>query len=255
MVRNANRRARLGLVMLAILVPVAGLLTACQAPPRVLIYGDSITVESHGAGEANTILRGYAVDWAGARFMTAPCNGIVLAKKLTYTPDVVVINYSGNHGSYQDNCMNDETGQALVARYTKDVQTLIDWYRNGKTRIVLVGAPARKPVLEDSNLVFYAMQALAAAPANQVAFFDGGRYLTPHRTLTSSVALCLGSETGAKCGTSKDPTRNYIRDSRHDHLCPLGTTVDGRCGMYNSGAVRLTWNFLDGIKAAKVAKT
>ena len=236
------------------LVPIVLALAACQPPPpRVLILGDSITLEAKGSGESASILAGYSVDWSGVRFMTAPCNGIAAAKAITYVPDVVVINYAGNRGSFVDNCMADETGQALANRYRKDVQTLIDRFRNGTTRIVIVGAPARKPVLEESNLIFTTLQSLASATTNQVAFFDGGRYLTPNRQ-TTSVATCLPRETGARCGTSKDPTKNYIRDSRHEHLCPYGGELDGSCAMYSSGAVRLSLNLLDGIRAAKVAK-
>ncbi len=237
-----------------VLAPLVAGLTACDAPPRVLIFGDSLTVESQGSGDWASILQGYAIDWTGTRFMTAPCNGLAVAKTIRYVPDVVVINYAGNRASFQDNCMGGETGTALANRYLKDTQALIDRYRNGTTKIVIVGAPTRKPVQEESNLVFDTMKALAAAPSNQVAFFDGGRFITPDRLHTSSVATCLSRETGARCGTSKDPTKNYIRDSRHEHLCPLGGQADGTCAMYSSGAVRLTLNLRDGIRAAKVAK-
>ena len=122
--------------------------------------------------------------------------------------------------------------------------------------VVIIGCPTWNvgELQEESNLVFDTMKALAAAPSNQVAFFDGGRFITPDRLHTSSVATCLSRETGARCGTSKDPTKNYIRDSRHEHLCPLGGQADGTCAMYSSGAVRLTLNLRDGIRAAKVAK-
>lgn len=250
MVRSA--RPLLALVASAV---VALSLTACEpAGPRVLIFGDSLTIEAKGAGDPATILKGYAVDWQGTKYMTSPCNGIAVAKKLTYVPDVVVINYGGNRGSFQENCMAGERGQALADRYRRDTQTLIDRFRNGKTKVVIVGAPARKPTLADSNLVFGVLQALAADPKNQVAFFDGGRLITPDRTATSRVATCLSPrETGARCGTSKDPKKNYIRDTQHEHLCPHGGEIDGTCDMYSSGSVRLTLNLRDGIKIAKVA--
>jgi hypothetical protein len=237
----------------ATLAVVATGLAACQPTgPKVLIFGDSITIESKGSGEAATLLRGYQVDWSGTKYMTSPCNGIKIAKTITYRPDVVVINYAGNPLSFQNNCMAGERYQALADRYAKDVKTLIDLYRNGVTKVVIVGAPARKPSLEETNLVFTTMQAVAAAPGNQVAFFDGGRYITPDRTRTTRAATCLPSETGAKCGTSQDPKKNYIRDEKHEHLCPTGGKLNGTCGMYSSGAVRLTLNLRDAIKAAKV---
>lgn len=231
-------------------------LTSCTPPgPRVLIFGDSLTIEAKGSGDATSILQGYAVDWSGTKYMTSPCNGIAAAKKITYVPDIVIINYAGNSGSFQENCMAGEKGDALAARYRKDVQTLIDRYRNGKTKVVIVGAPARKPSLVQSNLVFTTLQALAADPVNQVGFFDGGRLLTPDRLAPTRAATCLSPrETGSRCGTSQDPTKNYIRDAQLEHLCPTGGTINGACSGYSSGAVRLTLNLRDGIKVAKVPR-
>lgn len=251
-----TRTARL-LLVVAALATASGLVTACQPPtgPRVVIFGDSLTIEAKGSGDFASILQGYRVDWTGTMYMTSPCNGIALAKKVTYVPDVVVINYAGNSGSFKDNCMAGEKGQALADRYRKDVQTLIDRYRNGKTKVVIVGAPARKPTLTQSNLVFTTLQTLATAPANQVAFYDGGRLLTPNRNVPTRAATCLSPrETGDRCGTSADPKKNYIRDAQLEHLCPTGGTISGTCGTYSSGAIRLTLNLRDGIKAAKVAK-
>lgn len=242
------------LVALAVATVSVGL-AACQPTgPRVLIFGDSITIEAKGSGDAASILGAYRVDWAGTKYMTSPCNGLAVARSLTYVPDVVVINYAGNSGSFQDNCMNGETGQPLADRYRRDVQALIDRFRNGKTKVVVMGAPARKPRQADGNLVFATLQSLASASNNQVGWMDGGRYLTPNRTATTRAATCLGRETGSRCGTSQDPRKNYIRDEQHNHLCPLGGSINGTCKMYSSGAVRLTINIAEAIKQAKVAK-
>ena len=250
-----TRTARLLLALVA-LASCTGLVTACQPTtgPHVLIFGDSLTIEAKGSGDFASILSGYRVDWTGTRYMTSPCNGIALAKAVTYVPDVVVINYAGNSGSFKDNCMAGEKGRALADRYRTDVQTLIGHYRNGTTKIVIVGAPARKGSLAQSNLVFTTLQSLAAAPTNQVAFFDGGRFLTPDREAPTRAATCLSPrETGNRCGTSQDSRKNYIRDAQLEHLCPTGGTVNGSCGSYSSGAVRLTLNLRDAIKVAKPA--
>ena len=157
------------LVVVVIVAAVPGLSACDPARPRVLVYGDSLTVEAWGAGDSASILSRYDVDWYGARFMTAPCNALALTSRVRYRPDVVVINYSGNHGSYLDNCMAGETGQALAERYARDVQTLIDRYRNGTTRIVIIGAPARRPELANANAVFFTMVALAVDPLEEGA--------------------------------------------------------------------------------------
>lgn len=235
-------------------------LTGCKPPgdPRVLILGDSITIESKGSGNAAAILTGYQVDWSGVRYMTAPCNGLAVVKKLTYVPDVVVVNYSGNRGSLHENCMSDESGDALVARYRKDVQALIDHYRNGRTKVVVVGAPTRKRTLVDDNKIFDALRGVATAPENGVAFFDGGRFISTDRTNPSRVAPCLSPrETGSKAtctGTGAGPGNNYVRDTIYEHLCPKGSSLSGSCSVYSSGAVRLSLNLRDGIKTAKVPK-
>ena len=242
----------------ALAVLAAGLLgalglSACQpSGPRVVIFGDSLTIEAKGSGDAASILAGYQVDWSGTRFMMSPCNGVSAAKALSYVPDVVVINYAGNSGSFQDNCMAGERGTALAARYRRDVEALIDRFRNGRTKVVIVGAPTRRPSATDDNLVFAELRTLAAEADNAVAFFDGGRNITPDRTATTRAATCLPRETGARCGTSQDPKKNYIRDADHNHLCPMGGTLAGTCDRYSSGAVRLSLNLLDAIRAAKV---
>ena len=245
-------RARPLLVALAVATVAVGL-SACQPKPRVLVLGDSLTLEAKGSGQASFWLSDYAIDWQGTSYMSAPCNGLAVARKVTYVPDVVVINYAGNRGSFQNNCMAWETGPALAERYRADVQAIIDRFRNGTTKIVVVGAPTRRRSMADDNVVFDALAQVAADPANGVAFFDGGRWITPNRTQTTRAATCLSLETGDRCGTSQDPTKNYIRDSEHEHLCPLGGSLDGSCGMYSSGAVRLTLNLADGIRAARVA--
>jgi hypothetical protein len=246
------RAMRAAAAVAAVVAAVA--LAACEPPPpRAVIFGDSITIEAKGSGQASSIIVGYQLDWSGTKFMTAPCNGLSYARKLTYVPDVVVVNYAGNRGSFQENCMAGETGPDLADRYRRDVQALIDHFRNGRTKVVIVGAPTRRPTMADDNLVFVALQALAADARNQVGFFDGGRFITPNRELTNRAATCLSPrETGSRCGTSLDPSKNYIRDIDHNHLCPTGGTLGGTCSMYSSGAVRLSLNLRDGIKVAKV---
>jgi hypothetical protein len=135
--RRAPARVLASLLLAAL--AAAGLVSCQPTGPRVVIFGDSITVESRGSGDWARILSAYQVDWSGTKFMTAPCNGLVYARNLRYVPDVVVINYSGNRGSFSENCMAGETGQALVDRYRTDVQALIDRYRNGRTKVVIVG--------------------------------------------------------------------------------------------------------------------
>lgn len=246
-------RARPFAIVLATAALALGLSACKPTGPRVLILGDSLTIESKGSGQASFWLSDYALDWQGTRYMMAACNGLATARNLDYVPDVVVINYAGNRGSFVDNCMSGERGEALAERYRRDVQAIIDRFRNGRTRIVVVGAPVRRGSMADDNLVFEALRSVATDPANAVAFFDGGRWITPNRTQTTRAATCLSLETGDRCGTSQDPRKNYIRDAAHEHLCPLGGSLDGSCGRYSSGAVRLTLNLADGIAAARVA--
>ena len=245
-------RTRPLLVALALAALALGL-SACKPKPRVLVFGDSITIEAKGSGQPAFWLADYSLDWQGTRYMTAPCNGLAVAADLGYVPDIVIINYAGNRGSFVDNCMAGETGAALGERYRRDVQALIDRFRNGTTKIVVVGAPVRRNSMADDNVVFEAQREVATDPANAVGWFDGGRWITPNRTQTTRAATCLSLETGDRCGTSQDPSKNYIRDADHEHLCPLGGALDGSCGMYSSGAVRLTLNFADAIGVARVA--
>lgn len=212
--------------------------TACEpdtSPPanaRVLVLGDSLSVEAKGSGEAFR-LNPYRMDWSGAVFGTAPCNGIAKLPAINYTPDVVVV-YSGNNGSMVGNCMNSENGAALAARYTADVNTIINHFDNGTTRIVIVGAPVRMDRKADTDGVFDAMQALAANRG--VAFYDGGQNISPNR-IYKNPAFCNPFET--TCGTA-GAGKNIIRSADRVHFCPEGGSLSGACASYNSGAVRYT---------------
>jgi hypothetical protein len=229
-------------------------LTSCQpAGPRVLVLGDSLTVEVKASQKAVHWMTpaGASIDWSGSLFMSAPCNGLAALAKLNYVPDVVIVNYSGNNGSFTDNCMAGETGTALVNRYLADYGKIGQRVHNGHTRLVIVGAPARKPILADSNAVFTALQKWAGQ--HHLPFVDGGEYITPGRKL-SRTAACLKRETGAACG-SAGPGRNIIRDPQEEHLCAGDITIVGTCGVYSSGAVRLGIMLGQAITVAKVPGT
>lgn len=239
------------LALLACIAAGAGGLSACHPPPpadaRVLILGDSLTAEAHRSGEADARLGRYRVDWAGSLFGGAPCNGRKTAADTAYRPDVVVIAYSGNANGLVDNCMNGETGRALVDRYVADVGALISRYDNGHTRVVVVGAPVRLDRRAETDAVFDALRRLAARRG--VAFVDGGTRLTAHRVFRP-VGRCLPEE--RVCGTAS-PGHNTLRAADGVHFCPAGPDFFGNCSGYSSGAVRFTLALRDAIDASTVA--
>ncbi len=236
-------------------------LAACDpAPPpqgaRVIIYGDSITKEAFGSGALYF--------WAGryqvtdhSSFMAIPCqfDGATALDAAT-VPDVVVFNFAGNAGSFNEHCMDGTPLNLVWARYYNDLKAQILRFRNGHTRVALVGSPYRPETNyaggNTSNEVFVAMQALANDTG--VTFIDGGRDISPYRQ-PFTVAPCLGAiEYGANCGTA-GPGYNLIRDNQVEHLCPVpAQPLLGTCQIYSSGSVRLTFALLDGIDKSTVPR-
>ncbi|MCU1454258.1 MAG: hypothetical protein JWN46_2404 [Acidimicrobiales bacterium] len=236
------------LALLAVPLLALGLTGCAPDGPTVLVLGDSITAEVHASPEASYWLAQTTthVDWAGTLFMSSPCNGLQAVRQLKYVPDVVIINYAGNHGSFTQNCMNGETGKALVDRYLADIGAIGRLLKNGHTRISLVGAPARQERHVNSEDVYNAMAGFAHD--HHLTFIDGGAYITPGRVM-SRTGPCLRRETGQYCGAA-GPGRNYIRDEALVHLCPGPIDVYGRCDYYSSGAVRLAIQFQAAIDQA-----
>ncbi|MCU1455712.1 MAG: hypothetical protein JWN46_3858 [Acidimicrobiales bacterium] len=215
-------------------------------PPRVLMLGDSITSEVRASPDASSWLAGARLDWSGTLFQSAPCNGLESLTQLAAAPDVVIINYAGNHGSFRYNCMNGEVGQALVDRYVLDVAAIVHALDNGRTRIAIVGAPAR--FSRDGEAIVAALHQFA--DEHEITWVDGGAEITPGRRL-AFVAACLPIERGRACGTDR-PGTNIIRDPYLDHLCPGRIDVFGRCPRYSSGAVRLALQFARAIRTASL---
>ncbi len=249
--RRGPLLALVGVVLLA--------LSACDpAPPpqgaRVIVYGDSIAKEAFGSGNLDF--------WAGryqvtdhTSFMAVPCefDGATSYDAAT-VPDVVVFNFSGNGGSFVDDCMNGTPPNLVWARYYNDLKAQISKFRNGHTRVVLVGGVYRPhtdyPGGNTSNETFAAMQALARDLG--VAFVDGGKDITPYRAAYVSAPCLPYIEQGGNCGTA-GPGANLIRDNEIEHLCPLpANALLGTCNMYASGSVRLALAIELGIEQSKV---
>jgi hypothetical protein len=144
--------------------------------------------------------------------------------------------------------MEGEAGAALTARYVADITAIVRHFDNGRTRIVLVGAPVRMDIRADADAVFVAVRNLASRLG--VTFVDGGANLTPGRTFRATGA-CLADE--RTCGTA-GRGRNVLRSDDRVHFCPgRGPELSGACpGGYSSGAVRYTRNLLTAINLSSV---
>jgi hypothetical protein len=234
-------------------------LAACDTTPpqgaRVFVYGDSITKEAFGSGGLTFWGSKYAITDRTA-FMAIPCQfNNQVAYDASTVPDVVVFNFAGNGGSFIEHCMDGTPSNLVWARYYNDIGAQIDRFRNGHTRIVIVGGVYRPRTDyaggNVSNDVFTALQALARNKG--VTFVDGGKDITPYRVAYSSAPCLGGIEYGDRCGTA-GPGRNVIRDAELEHLCPYPANVFlGTCNIYSSGSVRLALAILTGINTSVVA--
>jgi hypothetical protein len=212
-------------------IAVAGTVTvrACRpAAPRVLVYGDSLMVESQDQFRAAAEDAGaHAFDlriWSG----TAPCTWVndVGSQIRDFHPTVAVIGFSGNVPP----CMS---GRDLIAGYRADVTTMVDQLVNAGVRVRLVQEPARSvdPVdsLGRTALGRLWAQIASDTPDTRVvradlAVTDGGRFVPT-----------LPCDPGEPCGPDG---RVVVRAPDGVHFCPHPTQPAGVCAVYSSGARR-----------------
>lgn len=143
-----RRRPLVVAVGVALVVAAAGVAALRRPPPPpeglVVLYGDSLSVESAGAfvdelertSEAEVITRPVPGE--------SPCDALdTMRDDLALEPAVVVIQYVGNNASP---CMLGDdgrplTGQALTDRTAADVRAAAELFATAGTRVVLVGGP------------------------------------------------------------------------------------------------------------------
>lgn len=248
-VPSTRARVLLGVGALLVLVVAA---VAFRRPPgtpgagdRVILYGDSLSVESGGpfveamrrSTDAEVVTR--------ALPGTAPCDAYDamvadMADPAT-RPDVVVIQYTGNNATDCTQGPDGEplTGPALAQRYATDTAAAVELFATQGVRVVVAGtvdAPGlpgdAEGLIDDEYLRIVTQWAgrdigrVRYAPAGETVEGDGGAFV--------DTLPCLSGETEAD---GCQGGQIVVRSPDRIHFCPV-VTDDLACPDYSSGAER-----------------
>jgi hypothetical protein len=214
--------------------------TACSlTPPRVALYGDSLSVESSDTfadqldGEArvrNTVQGGAAL----CDVMQAIEQDVERRK-----PNVAVLQFSGNNITPCVQLGNGEPmeGADLVAKYASDAEQAVGLLRSRGVVVFLMGSPISKGsnTAAGINTEFQRVAQRWAANGGGVFYVDAGAaVLAPDGSFTETLP-CLPDETAAMGCLGG---RIVVRAPDGTHFCPNATGGTAPCPVYSSGASR-----------------
>jgi hypothetical protein len=215
-----------------------------SARPRVVVYGDSLVVQSDPYLEAVGRSLGVKVT-SRAIGGIAPCDALDwLASDLERSvPDIVVFAFSGNSLS---DCMRSAdgalaAGDDIVTKYRTDLEFAITLATNSGTPFVLASPPASQRFPDAWKPIDALYRELSAAHAPYAQYADAGADIAPSGQF-STVQRCLPFElqialTKDACG-SGDRTIS-VRAEDGIHFCgDVVTGTPGTCTTYSSGALR-----------------
>jgi len=220
---------------IALLTVVLGLLgtavifrSCLPENPRVLVFGDSLMVESQASMRAAARDAGVrALDlrvWSG----TAPCDWLadVPTEIRDFRPSIALIGFSGNPAP----CL---AGRDLDAGYRQDVTTMVDKLVSAGVQVRLIQEPARRndqvDALGRTALGRIWADIASSTPNTRVvradlAVTDRGRFV-----------WTLPCDPGEPCPADG---RIVVRAPDGVHFCPHPNVVAGTCEVYSSGARR-----------------
>jgi hypothetical protein len=231
---------------IAVAVVLVGFVFRASSGPRIVLYGDSLSMQSAQdfdylatVAGAPVLLRAYN-GWA-------PCDVLprIPEDLASWDPGVAVLEFSGNNFT---RCMQGYAiGSAPYdAKYRADVQAAIDVLVHHGVRVILAGAPLDAWSNLSANVTYLNALYRELAAANRsrgVSFTDAGQSVLADGRFTMRLP-CLPRE---PC-TGGDGT-NVVRSPDGVHFCPTGTThVEGwydLCDVYSSGAFRFATAMLD----------
>jgi hypothetical protein len=218
--------------------------TEPTARPHVVVYGDSLVVQSEPYLEAVGRSLGLEVTPRAVGGI-APCDALGwLAGDLERSvPDIVVFAFSGNSLT---ECMQAPDGSLAVGddittKYRSDIEFAIKLAANAGTPLVLASPPATQQSPESWERFDALYRELTAAHAPYVQYTDAGldiapsgRFSTEQRCLPFELEISMTKEA---CG-SGDRTIS-VRAGDGTHFCgDVVTGSPGTCASYSSGAIR-----------------
>lgn len=248
-----SRLGRIPLMLLALVLAAAGgALTACTPPvPNVVYYGDSLAHEAYGAFNMAIAGNNKATVTRKTYPGTAPCDWFSDVPKTAATnPAAVVLSFSGNALT---SCMTSRVGTSataaqIAAVYVQDLGKIAVQFPQAK--VYLSTSPQARvygpgpssssatsgPIANGGPELDGAMQTVAVTHSN-TKLDDAGPAVENALHAYTPTLPCLVWE-GASQGCSGGQIAVRARDGLH--FCPTatGSSVDGGCAVYASGAVR-----------------
>jgi hypothetical protein len=238
-----SKKRVLGLVgLVGALFVLSGCFPAPSQPPKVILYGDSLSLEAWGAFRAVIEDHGRAVAERRAVGGSGICDFFdeMEADKDQVLPTIVVLAFVGNT---QPACINGLTGAAALEKYRQDAQHAIDIWKPRGVHVYLVGTPPRvgpsgsTPESPDQNREMY----FPLAIENGVNYIDAGHSVFNHQNGFYQFHLpCLPDE-GPQHGCGAGGLAGLIQVRAPDglHFCPTWNgNPEGGCSVYASGARR-----------------
>ena len=234
------------LLLAAVLVASTAPASAQIAPPRVLVYGDSLAWEA-SAGIEQTI-EAQLPGWDAVMRTdpgTAVCNALPrMRADGNLNARVVVMEYVA---VALGPCM---AGKDRLAQHTADTATALALWASRGVPVVLVGAP--RVVGEPRDLIDAVAINRDLAAATGQTFVDAGVLLRDPWTGVYQHRLpCLAGE-GADQGCGLDGLID-VRDESGSHFCAIHNRSP--CPVYSSGIVRFAAPIADGVARAAGAGT
>ena len=233
-------------VLLLAGVGIAGyLLTRSDPTPRVILYGDSLSVESSKYVRA-ALSRGQAVEFSSRAVSgSAPCDWLDRAvTDASEGPDAVIIETFGNNVSA---CQLDRSGKRAPSetlpywnQYRDDLHRLAQLFPS-PTKVFITAAPAayndRSAHASHKHRMLIAMLA-AAQGLDNVKVINAGRAVELH----GQYARVLACRRNEHCSNRPRFGYTYVRARDGLHFCPaiLHATVAEleHCSTRASGAWR-----------------
>ena len=225
------------LVVIALLAVIP--VSCSTTPPRVNLYGDSLSVESKD--ELASQLHGVARVTASVQGGAALCDVLagLEADLENRKPNVALLQFSGNNIT---DCTRGPDGaflqgDDLVAKYANDATLAVSMLRERGVTVYLVGSPitADSTMAARINAEYQRIADQWKSQGGGVTYIDAGAaVLTPDGQFTPQLP-CLDSETAADGCTNG---QIVVRAPDGIHFCPTVSGGAATCPVYSSGAHR-----------------
>ena len=214
-------------------------------PPRVVVYGDSLAVQSepYFAAVARALDLTVTVRAFGG---IAPCDALewLRGDVRDSPPQIVVFAFSGNSLTW---CMRDTgrrrlRGAGLLSKYRTDIETAIAITTHARVPFVLASAPAT----ETNGHLWEQLDRLyrdLAVRHPEIRYADAGTQIAPHGQYAAT-QRCLPFELNlpqSRLSCSSAGGSIGVRAADGVHFCSdpsSPATTAPSCSQYSSGALR-----------------